>query len=232
MGCGRVALIDSGVAAEHPHLAGASLEGFSLCFGAKGVQRGTDFSDCTGHGTAIAAALYRSVPSATIVAVRVLDSELRTTTSALVAAIEAAVLEGCVVLNLSLGSQAEEARDKLEAAVATATEAGAICVAAAHPRGSVLWPADLPGVLSAQAHRSCPVGAYFHLPGDLPRFLCHGFPRPIEGRRPTDNFFGPSFAAIQLTARVLRLQAELPLIGFNDVVARLRLDSSGPWQDA
>ena len=106
MGCGRVALIDSGVAAEHPHLAGASLEGFSLCFGAKGVQRGTDFSDCTGHGTAIAAALYRSVPSATIVAVRVLDSELRTTTSALVAAIEAAVLEGCVVLNLSLGSQA------------------------------------------------------------------------------------------------------------------------------
>jgi len=223
-----VAIVDSGVHAGHPHLAGAVVTGLSVEGHAEPFAVTTEFGDRTGHGTAVAAALHRVMPSAELIAVRVLDDELRCTSEALGRAIVEAVDRGAQILNLSLGSGRDEARAVLADAVGYAEERGAVCVAAAHPRGRTLYPADLPGVLSATTHRSCPLADLFVVPGPLPRFLAHGFPRPIEGRAPTDNFFGPSFAAVHLSARVAGLMRD-GVRGIDAIAAALRDQCAGEW---
>lgn len=227
----RVAILDSGLTAGHPHLADARITGFSVeGHSAPFTRLDGEFADRTGHGTAVAAALHRLMPEAELLAVRVLDDELRCTTEALAEAIRQAAEHSPDVINLSLGSGREEARAPLQDAVAYAAERGAICVAAAHPRGRMLFPADLPSVLSATTHRSCPLADLFSIPGPLPRFLAHGFPRPIEGRAPTDNFFGPSFAAVHLCGRIAGLLDEDPR-SFEQVCAALRASCVGEWSE-
>ena len=223
-----IAILDSGLYSGHPHVADLKHRGFQLAEGPGGVpMRLPDYSDCTGHGTAIAAAIHRMLPEAELLIIRLLDEDLRCTSARVADGIRAAVAEGATLINLSLGSGDPDSAALFEAAVAEAAASGAFCIAAAHPRGRPLWPADLPSVLSAATHRSCPLGDLFELEGPLPRFVAHGFPRPIEGRPPRDNLFGPSFAAVHLTGRVAALLAESPELQFKDLVTQLRAGSSG-----
>ncbi|MCO4770868.1 MAG: S8 family serine peptidase [Deltaproteobacteria bacterium] len=224
-----VAILDSGLHRGHPHLAGARVSGFGIDGDVPPFVLSDDFTDRTGHGTAVTAALHRLAPDVDLLAVRVLDDELRCTTDVLAAAIEEAARRGADIINLSLGSMREEARGPLQRAVTLATERGAVCVAAAHPRGRPLYPADLPGVLSATTHRSCPLADLFVVPGPLPRFLAHGFPRPIEGRAPSDNFFGPSFATVHLTGRVAALLAAGRDPSIPELAKQLREQATGDW---
>jgi hypothetical protein len=223
-----VAILDSGAFAGHPHLRGGPVTGFGLVGDEPPLEREADFADRTGHGTAVAGVLRWLLPAEPLLIVRLLDAELTTTWAALAEAIRLAADEGARVINLSLGSARPEAREPLESAVDYAAGRGAICVAAAHPQGRTLLPADLPTVISAAAHRSCPVADLLFVDGPLPRFVAHGFPRPIEGRRPTDNLFGPSFAAAHVSARIARMLTENPALEFAGVVAGLRAQAIGP----
>jgi hypothetical protein len=225
-----VAVLDSGLAAGHPHVAGLRSSGFAIYADGDGFRQDPDNSDCTGHGTAVTAALYRMVPEASVLALRVLDEDLRCSSSVLAEAIRSAARAGAKVINLSLGSGDPAAVPGLVAAIEEATSAGAICVAAAHPHGRPLWPADLPTVLSAQAHRNCPLGDLFSVPGPLPRFLTHGFPRPIEGQPPTQNLYGPSFAAVHLSARVARLLRDNPMADLERIQESLDAQCLGSWK--
>ncbi len=227
----EVAIIDSGLTVDHPHVRGLQVRGFALSGHTEPLTRSDDFSDVTGHGTAVAAAFHRLSTGTPILCIRLLDSDLRTTTGALCAGIRAAAAEGARVINLSLGSGRPEAEEPLAEAIAEAAQAGTVCVAAAHPRGRTLFPADLDTVISVTTHRSCPLADLLVVPGPRPRFLAHGYPRPIEGRQATDNFFGPSFAAVHVAARVARLLNDAPHLGFDDVVASLREQATGTWQE-
>ena len=222
----RVALLDSGVNPSHPHLQGLAVQGFSLDGDQEPFTRTPRFTDRTGHGTACAAAMFRLHPHLELLAVRVLDAALSTTHQNLAEGIRVAAREGAEVINLSLGSLEESSSLPLQDAIAEALEAGAFCVAAAHPLGQPLWPADLPIVISAQSHRSCPLRDLYRVPGPLPRFLSHGYPRPIEGRPPTDNLYGPSMAAAHLSARVARLiEDEVP--SFQGLIELLEAECTG-----
>ena len=216
-----VALLDSGVTPGHPHLDGLALRGFTLVGDREPFTTEPGFADRTGHGTACAAAMYRLNPDIELLVIRVLDDDLSTTHTSLAEAIRRAADDGATVINLSLGSMEDSSRQELAAAVAYAAAAGAVCVAAAHPGGLPLWPADLPSVISALSHRGCPLGDMYRVPGPIPRFLCHGYPRPIEGRRPTDNLFGPSLAAAHLCAQVAGILAASPGLELDALVAAL-----------
>jgi len=227
-----VAVIDSGVATGHPHLDGLALRAFSLDGDAPPLDRQENAADRTGHGTACVAALYRANPQLEVLAIRLLDEDLRTTAEALAETIRIAADEGARIINLSLGSGKAEAKPLLEEAIRYAAERSAHCVAAAHPRGRSLWPADLPTVISAVSHRSCPLRDLYRVEGPLPRFLAHGYPRPIEGRPPTANLYGPSFAAVHLSARVAQLLASEPQLPFDGIVSALESECSGAWVDS
>ena len=210
MSC-RVAILDSGIHKGHPHLQGMEIQGFSVEGEQAPFSIADDYSDRTGHGTACAAAMFRLNPEIELLAIRVLDDELTTTHLNLAYAIQCAADRGTKIINLSLGTTEASSAEAICQAVDYATSKSAICVAAAHPQGKRLWPAELPSVLSASCHRSCPLGDMYRIQGPVPRFLCHGYPRPIEGRPPTDNLYGPSIAAAHLSARAAEILATEPL---------------------
>src|SRR6185503_10883407 len=78
-----VAVIDSGIHATHPHVGGVA---GGVCL-VPGADAG-DHVDRIGHGTAVAAAIREKGPGADLLAVRVFDRQLSTTSDILARAIE------------------------------------------------------------------------------------------------------------------------------------------------
>jgi hypothetical protein len=108
----RVAVIDSGIEADHPQLAGAIDEagGVELSVDPSGVvtRTGGPHRDVYGHGTACAGIIHALAPDAMITSVRVLDEGLRGRAAAFHAGLTWAVDEEFDVINLSLGAAKRE----------------------------------------------------------------------------------------------------------------------------
>ena len=193
----RVAVIDSGVHAEHPHV-GRIAGGAAI--GDDGPTGG-DVVDRLGHGTAVAAAIREKAPDAELVAVKVFDRSLATTGATLTSAIRWAAAQHVALINLSLGTTNQDHRPLLETAIADASASGAIIVAAAPEAGANWLPGAVAGVVAVT------------LDWDCPRDVCRvnvrddggidiaasGFPRPIPGVAPADNLKGLSFAVANAT---------------------------------
>ncbi|WP_051703863.1 S8 family serine peptidase [Glycomyces sp. NRRL B-16210] len=171
-----VAVVDSGVDADHPDLAGAVLPGRSyvdldpgdeprlMAFGSEQdpvYERAFGQADPVGHGTAVAGLIAaRAVsgrpgvaPDAVILPVRVLDDENRYHDSAMVgAAVEWAVDNGADIVNLSLGGNYDSAQ--FAEALAYAERHDVLVVACTGnqrgdgPEEEVWFPARVPDVLA------------------------------------------------------------------------------------
>jgi subtilisin family serine protease len=188
----RVAVIDTGVHAAHPHVAGIS-GGIGFDHEGRPVD---DLQDRLGHGTAVAAAIREKAPSVDLLAVKVFDRRLVTTGVALVAGMRWAIAQDVHLINLSLGTTNEAHRDALVAAVSEAERAGALVVAAA-PQPDANWlPGALPGVVAVDVDWMCPRDEC-HVSVDddgRVRLRASGYPRPIPGVPVDQNVSGLSFA--------------------------------------
>lgn len=196
----RVAVIDSGVHAGHPHV-GAAEAGVS--FDAAG-QQGHDSVDRLGHGTAVAAVIREKAPDVAIVPVKVFDRELRATADALVAAITWAIDAGVDIINLSLGTANPAHQARLGAALVQAARAGVVLVAAAEQDTTRWLPGSLPLAVGVTLDWECPreqamveiaqEGAVRRI-----RARASGYPRPIPGVPPAHNLKGISFAVANVS---------------------------------
>jgi hypothetical protein len=164
-----VAVIDSGVDANHPELAGRILEAKSFVGGKASV-------DPLGHGTFVAGIIAAGVdngigiaglaPSADLLVAKVVTGSRAIPVEAEAKAIRWAVDSGARVINMSLGAVRDpldpnrDSFSRLEAdAVAYAVSKGAIVVAAvgnadqapSSPWGYASYPAALPHVLGVSA---------------------------------------------------------------------------------
>jgi subtilisin family serine protease len=196
----RVAVIDSGVHADHPHVGGVS--------GGVGIDADgrvdPDYVDRLGHGTAVAAVIREKAPAAELFCIKVFDRELAATGTALVAALERAIEHRVDIVNLSLGTQNRDHEAALQSVVAEARAAGVIVIAAGEQDG-VRW---LPGALPV----AWPVLLDWSIPRDQcrvvmragasPVFAASGYPRPIPGVSPERNLKGLSFAVANVTGLV------------------------------
>jgi subtilisin family serine protease len=197
----RVAVIDSGVHAGHPHIDAARL------LGGVGVARdGTieddaqSMLDRLGHGTAVTAAIQERAVGADILTVRVFRDALRASAAALIAAIDWCIDTGADVVNLSLGSVNAAHRDAFAQAADRAAEAGVLLVAARAAGEAPCWPGALPSVLGVELDWDCPRGSYRVAWQDgVPTFAAPGYPRPIDGVPPARNLYGVSFAVAQMS---------------------------------
>ena len=138
-----VAVIDSGVQAEHPDLAGRIGAGYDV------VQRDATPQDGDGHGThvsGIVAAVSGNgigvesvAPGATIMPIRVLGDDGGGSADDVAAGVDYARTHGADVINLSLGSEVPLigaiGGDAFDAAVQRAIGAGIVVVAAAGNNG-------------------------------------------------------------------------------------------------
>jgi subtilisin family serine protease len=200
----RVAVIDSGVHASHPHV-GRVAGGVAFADDGAEIE---DYVDRLGHGTAVTAAILEKAPDADVYAVRVFDRTLSTSIATLVRAIDWASRSGMHVANLSLGTSKADHEATLREAVARASAAGVIVVSARDDEGVRWLPGSLPGVVPVQLDWSCPRDEYRHVRIDgTTVFRASGFPRPIPGVRPDRNLNGISFAVANMTGFVTRARA-------------------------
>ena len=148
-----VAVVDTGVDARHPDLAGAVLPGVDLV-----GDSGNGHTDISGHGTAMAgliAARGRGrnsgalgiAPRAKVLPVR--DGAFSGSGSRPVDGINWAIQNGAHVICFASGG---DPSPEMEAAIRAALQADIVVVASVGNRpldGRVIWPAAYPGVIAA-----------------------------------------------------------------------------------
>lgn len=146
----RVAVLDTGVAPDHPDLQGHLAPGYNA------LSPGTaplDLPDgvtnqAHGHGTMVASLLAEVAPKAEIIPVRVLNGDGSGSLFAVLQGIRYAVTQKVDVINLSFGTSRESSL--LDQALDEAEEAGILIVAAAGNQGSRAkhYPASAGGTLA------------------------------------------------------------------------------------
>jgi subtilisin family serine protease len=201
----KVAVIDTGVNAGHPH----------ICAPTHAVHFDPDdnessFEDVLGHGTAVTAAIQEKAPQADYYILKLFGDSLRTSTRRLVQAIEWTIEHRMDVVNLSLGSPNFERVEIFEALIARAAAARVVLVAARYaPKGPVL-PGMLAGVVSVDVDWDLPRNRYrVSEVSGLPVFYASGYPRPLPGVPVERNLSGISFAVANMTGFVVRVCEEL-----------------------
>lgn len=146
----RVAVIDNGIDASHPSLAGRILMGRDFVADdddpsdtPDGIdQDGDGFVDeAFGHGTHVAGLVALTAPEASLLIARVLDSDGRGDVLDVASGIRWAIRSGARVINLSLGTLDEVAA--IQKALQDAEALGIVVIASAGNRGSAL-PEEFP----------------------------------------------------------------------------------------
>ena len=195
----RVAVIDSGVYAGHPHVQGV-LGGVSLLPGSDPA----DYVDRNGHGTAVAAAIREKAPAADLVVVKIFDRALAATAEDLARAIAWAADERVDLINLSLGTTNPAHASLLQGAVTRVRTAGVVVVTAAAQAGLPSLPGSLGGVIAVGVDWSCErhVVKVDAASPDVIRLRASGYPRPIPGVPRERNLKGVSFAVANATGLI------------------------------
>ena len=197
----RVAVVDSGVYAAHPHVQGVA-GGVSLVAG----DDPADLLDRNGHGTAVAAAIREKAPTADLLAVKIFDRTLTATAADLARAIEWAAAHQVELVNLSLGTTNPAHAARLQSAIDAARKAGSTVIAAADQAGVPSLPGALRGVIAVTLDWTCPREAAIvdGIGPDAVRLRASGLPRPIPGVPPERNLRGISFAVANACGIVAR----------------------------
>jgi len=219
----RIAVIDSGIHASHPHINGIA---GGAAFDAEGVEH-SDFADRLGHGTAVAAAIRDQAPEADLYAVRIFDRQLSSNIGVLVKAIEWAARSGMHLANLSLGSPKAEHEPVLRAAVDAAARRGLIVVAARDDEGIRYFPGSLPGVVPVQVDWTLSRKEFRVVDVDgQPVIRASGLPREIPGVPPSRNLHGVSFAVANASGIIARAINGMDVRSPDDVFSLLVARSS------
>ncbi|TDC37786.1 type VII secretion-associated serine protease mycosin [Micromonospora sp. 15K316] len=226
-----VAVVDSGVDATHPDLAGQVLPGYDLV-----SPGGSEQADPVGHGTTVAGLIAgrkddkRGVvglaPDARILPVRVLDDENRYDDALIVArGVRWAVDHGARVINLSLGGSGDS--PALAAALDYAFARDVVVVActgnvASSTTTDVWYPAREPGVIAvAGLERNSENLWSGSITG---RAAVLSAPATgLVGARPGGYWRvqGTSFAAPLVSATAALVRSRYPQMSAGDVVNRL-----------
>jgi subtilisin family serine protease len=224
----RIAVIDSGVNARHPHI--TSLVGGLSVRPGGGIEEG-ECSDVLGHGTAVMAAIQQKAPQAEYFAIKVFHSSLRTTADCLLTAIEWAVEHRIDVVNLSLGTRNPDHAARFEALIAKAMAKAVLLVAAREVDAQSCLPGSLPGVFGVGLDWDMPRNLYrcAQTPGGIGYFTS-GYPRSLPGVPRERNLHGISFAVANMTGFVARACEESKAAGialsFDSIAQALRAEAS------
>jgi hypothetical protein len=198
----RVAVIDSGVHADHPHVNGVA---GGVAITPDGREE-NDFVDRLGHGTAVTAVIREKAPDAAIFAVKIFHDSLAARIQPLLRAIDWAVENSMHLINLSLGTSNQEHEPALLAALARAQAKGVLLIAAFEDSGVRWLPGALAGAVPVKLDWQCPRERYRTSTLADGRTLYHasGYPRPLPNLPPERNLKGISFAVANVTGLLAR----------------------------
>ncbi len=239
-----VAVIDSGVDANHPDLAGQVLPGKDFVDGSTDGR-----TDVVGHGTTVAALIAGKddkdgveglAPNAKILPVRVLDSKNEYNSANQVAdAVRWSVDNGATVINMSLGSS--ETSAVLSDAVRYAMSRDVVVVACdgnvSNGRGTQVWhPAREPGVIAVSGVNSD--SSFWSGSIQGPSTVLSAPANDITGADSHDSYWnvkGTSFASPLVAATAALVRSRYPTMSANNVINRLTRtawDMGAPGRDS
>src|SRR5262245_34001784 len=192
-----VAVLDSGIHGDHPHIGGVQ--------GGVALTDSGDLVDRIGHGTAVAAAIREKAPGVSLLAVKVFDRQLVTNVDVLARAIVCAADEGATIINLSLGTANAAHLERLADAVAHATTRGALVVSARRANDVDWFPGSLPSVIGVIGDDTLERDE-IRVTHDESVWCIHAspFPRPIPNVPRERNLSGVSFAVANTTGFLAR----------------------------
>lgn len=174
----RVALVDSGVDADHPALEGCvDVDGGAEVVadgdGRHDVRPGPH-GDAFGHGTACAGIVHAVAPGATVTSVKVLGDRLAGTAAGFVAGLRWAVGQGFDVVNLSLGTGRRDLALALHDLCDTAYFDGCFVVTAAGNTPRPSYPSMYASVASVACNLATDPFRFHFNPAPPTEFLARG----------------------------------------------------------
>ena len=222
----RIAMLDSGVFANHPHIQRPVVGGVTIT--PEGEAEG--FQDTLGHGTAVCALLQKMAPDADILAVKIFDSRLATSLPIVLRAIHWCLQQRIDIINLSLGTSNRDHLPHFTSAIEQARENKTLMVSAYHANGTPLLPGSIPSVIGVTEDPSCPREFTRFVESPTPHAAACPYPLDIHGVPRERNLHGVSFAVAHVTAHIARLwHASGSGIGAsNDWLNRLAIDQPIP----
>jgi hypothetical protein len=210
-----VAVIDSGVEADHPLLEGsvdteAGVE-FTVDESGRLVRTDGPHRDVYGHGTACAGIIHALAPEAGITSIRVLDEGLRGRAAAFHAGLSWAVDEQFDVINLSLGAARREWALAFHDICDRGYFANSFIVTAANNVDRDSFPSLYASVTSVAANTATDPLRYHFNPEPPTEFLARGIDVEVPWRGGTTVVTtGNSFAAPHISAFAALVKAEHP----------------------
>jgi len=211
----RVAVIDSGIEADHPMLGDSINVAGAVEFVADdhgSVQRRNGpHADVYGHGTACAGIIHALAPDAMITSVKVLDNSLRGKAAAFYAGLEWAVDHEFDIINLSLGAGRKEWALAFHELCDRAYFGNSFIVTAANNIQRDSFPSLFASVTSVAANTSTDPLRYHFNPNPPTEFLARGINVEVPWlRKATIVTTGNSFAAPHIAAMAALIKSKHP----------------------
>jgi subtilisin len=231
----RVAIVDSGVDAANPVLAGPLERAVAVELDAGGRASVEDDSagDVSGHGTACAGIVRALAPACELTSVRVLGADLTGGGDALVAGLRWAVRERHQVVNLSLSTTKARFAEALRDLTDEAYFGGCLLVASAHNMPVDSWPWRFAPVLSVASHGLADPEAFFYNPRPPVEFHARGIDVEVGWTGGTTiRASGNSFATPHMSGMAARVLGAHPGLRPFEVKTALRLSADNVKGDA
>ncbi len=220
----RVAVIDSGIDADHPVLQGCVEQQVSVEVDAHDTPTVVEHTtgDDFGHGTACAGIIHSIAPAASIVSVKVLGQGLSGKAAAFHRGLQWAAEQGCQVINLSLGTNRREWALPFYEACDDAYFRGSLVVAAANNVLRSSYPSLFASVVSVACNLTTDPMRFHHNPHPPTEFLARGIDVDVAWRaggrlRVTGN----SYAAPHLSGIAALVRSKHPWMRPHQVKAVL-----------
>ncbi|MDP9227337.1 MAG: S8 family serine peptidase [Actinomycetota bacterium] len=214
----RVAVIDSGIEADHPAVRGVS-GGVILEYSPDSPDANEDgivatdgpHDDLYGHGTACAAIIRRVAPECELYSVRVLGARLTGKGIVFAAGLEWAIANGIQVVNLSLSTSKQDYFAIFHEIVDDAYFHNVMLISAINNVPSPSYPSQYAGVFSVAAHEGKDPFGFHYNPSPPVEFGAPGI--DLEVAWQGGSFIeatGNSFAAPHIAGLVARILSKHP----------------------
>lgn len=225
----RVAIVDSGVDAGHPALAGPLERAVTVERRAEGRAEVApdEAGDVSGHGTACAGIVRALAPACELTSVRVLGADITGGGDELVEGLRWAVRERHHVINLSLSTTKARFADALRVLTDDAYFGGCLLVASAHNMPIDSWPWRFASVLSVASHAEPDPELFFYNPRPPVEFHARGVDVEVAWSGGTTiRASGNSFATPHMAGMAARVLGAHPGMRPFEVKTALHLSAS------
>ncbi|HEY8921491.1 MAG TPA: S8 family serine peptidase [Candidatus Limnocylindria bacterium] len=226
----RVGIVDSGLEADHPRLAGRVAQSVAVELVDGDPRIVPDESgDLYGHATACGGIILGLAPDVELISIRVLGADLRGKGTAFAAGLEWAIDQGIDVLNLSLSSKSESLFPVFHDLVDRAYFKGTVLISAANNVPGASYPSLFSSVFSVAAHSEPDPWRLYYNPAPPVEFGAWGVDVPIAWKDGGSTVAtGNSFAAPHVAAMVALILAKHPGLTPFEVKAILAAVADNP----